>query len=159
MLEADVLDLIPVNGRCSVEREVFPALACTGQLFGFAHDVYWLDTGRPESLLQANEDIFAGRRPGVVAVDHPDVTVAPSATVIGTALPAGSSIASDATVIDSVLLDGARIGPGAVVRRSLVGRMAVVASGSQVDNTVLGDGARTEPGEQLDQARRPEQQV
>jgi mannose-1-phosphate guanylyltransferase len=48
------------EGRVSVERETFPALAAAGELFAMVDESYWLDTGTPQHYLQANVDILKG---------------------------------------------------------------------------------------------------
>ncbi|HXW34671.1 MAG TPA: nucleotidyltransferase family protein, partial [Acidimicrobiales bacterium] len=45
VLEPEVLELIKSTGRVSIEREVFPEIAASGELYGLASDAYWLDTG------------------------------------------------------------------------------------------------------------------
>jgi len=49
-------------GRVSVERDTFPALAAAGELFAMVDGAYWLDTGTPQTYLQANVDILNGRQ-------------------------------------------------------------------------------------------------
>ena len=87
-----MLDAVPAGRRVSVERETFPALAASGELFGVATDDYWLDIGRPELLLQANLDRLAGYYDaglvddGAVAYGvHPQASVDPTASVCATA--------------------------------------------------------------------------
>ncbi|MBS1838415.1 MAG: NDP-sugar synthase, partial [Actinobacteria bacterium] len=62
VLEPEVLDLVPLGARCSIEREVFPALVERGQLFGLESSAYWIDAGTPESYLQAHLDLIDGLR-------------------------------------------------------------------------------------------------
>jgi D-glycero-D-manno-heptose 1,7-bisphosphate phosphatase len=48
--------------RCSLERDVLPALARTGQLCGIASDGYFIDIGLPEDLARAQREIPQRRR-------------------------------------------------------------------------------------------------
>ncbi|HEY1762604.1 MAG TPA: NDP-sugar synthase, partial [Acidimicrobiales bacterium] len=61
VLEPRALDRIAREGRVSIERETFPALAAAGTLFAMADHAYWLDTGTPRLYLQANVDVLKGR--------------------------------------------------------------------------------------------------
>ena len=60
VFEPRALDRIAADGRVSVERETFPALAAAGTLFAMADHAYWLDTGTPQLYLQANIDMLEG---------------------------------------------------------------------------------------------------
>ncbi|MFV1992112.1 MAG: NDP-sugar synthase, partial [Acidimicrobiales bacterium] len=57
VLEPSVLDVIPAGRAVSIERETFPYLVDSGGLFANQSDAYWIDTGTPETLLQANFDM------------------------------------------------------------------------------------------------------
>ena len=58
VLEPSVIDRIPHLRRTSVEREVFPAMAAEGRLAAMVTDDYWIDTGRPDTYLQANLEYY-----------------------------------------------------------------------------------------------------
>jgi D-glycero-D-manno-heptose 1,7-bisphosphate phosphatase len=73
----EILDAVP-SGSCSIEEDVFPALATQKRLAGRVYDAYFLDIGLPETLSQAQVDLPAWRRrpavffdrDGVINVDH-----------------------------------------------------------------------------------------
>ncbi len=154
--EPGLIDRIPIDTVMSVEREIFPVLVDEGKLFAVATDDYWLDTGRPDLYLQANTDLFAGRR------NQPYVAVASGAMVADSAMVVASMIASgvtvgDRTVIrDSVLLAGAHIGDGAVIERSIV--MGVVGEGAMLVDCVVGAEGRVAAHSDLVSVRCPEPQ-
>ncbi len=52
-----VLDLIEKDKNVSLEREIFPFLTKQNQLYGFIHDGYFMDIGRPESYSKFKQDI------------------------------------------------------------------------------------------------------
>jgi mannose-1-phosphate guanylyltransferase len=181
VLEPSVLDHIPEGRRVSIEREVFPVLAAAGTLYGFESSEYWTDTGTPLQYLEAQLDLFSGRRhgppaPGAVSrggvwtmgevdlgsgvaarslVGH-GASVADDASVQGSVVGSRCRVYSGARVVDSVLLPGSVVGKGAVVDHSILGRDAQVGDGAEVTGvSVLGDGYVVEPGDRLDGARLP----
>ena len=157
VLEPSVLDRIQSGRRVSVEREVFPAMAADGALFGYQSTAYWVDTGTPEAYLGVQLDILDGVRgpslPGVdvkATVDGADV----DRSVVGP----GAVVAAGARVVDSVVMAGASIGEGAVVEGSLVGSGATVGRDARLlELTVVGHGGAVEAGERLVATRRPDE--
>jgi mannose-1-phosphate guanylyltransferase len=156
VLEASVLDLVPVGARVSIEREVFPILAAEGSLVGHSTNDYWLDTGRPEQYLQANTDLVIGR-PGVTSPScaPDDAHVADSATVTSSIIGHGCSVGGDASIIGSVLLDNVRVDHGSRISASILGRGAKVGAGASLQGVVLGDDAVVADGEHLVDTKRP----
>lgn len=182
VLEPSVLDRIPEGRRVSIEREVFPALAAAGTVYGFSSPDYWTDTGTPLLYLQAQLDLISGRRRGPPApgarsgangtwtLDDarlgPGVRdntfvgegaqVALDASVQRSVVGAGCRVDPGARITDSVLLAGSEVGKGAVVSRSILGRDARVGEGAELSGvTVIGDGYEVEAGAVLDGARLP----
>ncbi len=159
VLEPEVLELIAPEGRVSIERETFPALAAEGRLYGYEVETYWVDAGTPETYLQAQLDLIDGHRagqPSVIAVAaHAEVGA--DAKVEHAVVMAGAAVADGAAVLDSAVLPGARIEAGATVRDSIIGPQAVVGADAVVEaGSVVGDRAVVAPGEVLTAARRPE---
>jgi mannose-1-phosphate guanylyltransferase len=182
VLEPSVLDHIPAGRRVSIEREVFPALAAAGSVYGVASEAYWLDAGTPEAYMQAQSDLLDGTRVGVPAPGarrladgvwglgspriegevRPSSFVGDGAVVAGGALVSasvmgtGSVVASGAVVEGSVLLPGARVDTGARVSDSIVGHNAVVSEGCLLsDLTVVGDDVVVPAATRLIAARVP----
>jgi mannose-1-phosphate guanylyltransferase len=183
VLEPEVLDRIPEGRRVSIEREVFPALASAGALYGFKSADYWTDTGTPRQYLDAQLDLITGRRPGppapgarrgpndvwtVGAVDLPasaqgpamvgdGAQVAKGACVEGSVIGARSRIEAGARIHGSVLLPGVHVAEGAIVTRSILGKGVTVGKGAEVTGlSVLGDGYAVEAGARLEGARVPQ---
>ena len=158
VLEPSVLQRIPPGRRVSVEREVFPAMADAGTLFGFRSECYWVDTGTPETYLDVQLDLMDGvRGPARSSVDDA-AEVHTGAVVRRSVIGPGAVVAEGARVCDSVVMAGSNIGEGAVVDGSLVGRNATVGHDAQVLGlSVVGHGAEVVAGERLDGDRRPEQ--
>jgi mannose-1-phosphate guanylyltransferase len=157
VLEPDVLDLVPVGRRVSIERETFPRLVADGTLYAMATDDYWLDTGRPEMYIQANLDLVAGVRSWTSAeAIAVGANIGLDTTIEQSVIGSGASVAEGARVAGSVVLPGAKIGRGATVTHSAIGPDAVVGEGADVATSVLGAGAVVAPGEIVVGARRPE---
>ena len=153
VLEPTVLDRIADDRRVSIERETFPVLAEEGRLFALASDAYWIDTGTPETYLQANLDVIGDGPPLVADSAHVDSDATVTRAVIG----AGCRVDARAAVTDSVLIDGARVGEGAIVSRSMVGPGAVIGAGARLEAlSVIGAGQHVPAGSALSGARVPE---
>ncbi|HJL77077.1 MAG TPA: NDP-sugar synthase, partial [Acidimicrobiales bacterium] len=115
VLEPSVLQRIPPGRRVSVEREVFPAMADSGTLFGFRSECYWVDTGTPETYLDVQLDLMDGvRGPARSSVDDA-AEVHTGAVVRRSVIGPGAVVAEGARVCDSVVMAGSNIGEGAVV--------------------------------------------
>jgi mannose-1-phosphate guanylyltransferase len=182
VLEPEVLDLVPEGQAVSIEREVFPALAAEGAVYGIALPGYWLDIGTPESYLQAHRDvlerIFSTRvgealGPDFTLVDEtaevhsgaklvPPVYVGPGAVVeegarLGSlaVLGAGATLAARGVVENAVVGARTRIGEGASVVGSVVGDDAELGAGCELHNlAVVGPGANVGAGNVLDHGLR-----
>lgn len=155
VFEPEVLDLIPSGRKVSVERETFPILVESGNLFAMATNDYWIDTGRPETYLQANLDVLDGLRATVRAeMVARDAHVSPGARISRSLVSGGATVDDGAAVIDSVVLPGAHISAQSTVRSSLV--MGFVGPGATIDDCVIGSEGRVEPDATMSHARVPD---
>lgn len=148
VLEASVLDLIEPDCRISVERDTFPRLVARRALAALATDDYWIDAGRPQTYLQANLDLIAGRcgHVDVPAVD-PDASVDGSASIVESLVGAGVRVGPEAVVARCVLLPGATVEAGATVADSIIA--GVVGAGARVSAGVIGATYRVPAGAEL----------
>ena len=158
VFEPSVIDRIEPGRRVSVEREVFPAMADEGVLYGLRSEAYWVDTGTPETYLGVQLDLLDGvRGPARSGVDDA-AEIHPGATVRRSVIGPGAVVAEGSRVCDSVVMAGSRIGEGAVVDGSLVGRNATIGPDAQVLGlSVVGHGTEVVAGEHLTGDCRPEQ--
>jgi mannose-1-phosphate guanylyltransferase len=155
VLSPQVFDYIPKGKQCSMEREVFPALAREQKLFGHMVEGLWMDIGKPEEYLLTNKIILdnftktnqleAPKKVKVkmpVAIDKGVVvgenTVIGPYTVLGKNVVVGNNVQicnsvvfPDAEICDNVVVDGAVIGEGAVI-----GKNAQINSGCIVADQV-----------------------
>ncbi|MBS1848100.1 MAG: NDP-sugar synthase [Actinobacteria bacterium] len=157
VLEPSVIDRIDPGRRVSIERETFPELVRTGELYAFVSDTYWIDTGTPANYLQAQLDLLDGRRGAPVPGVDPGARLASGTTIQRSVISDRVEVGVDAKVIDSVVMAGATIGDGAEIVGSIIGPGARIGAGAHVgDTSVIGVDAVVDPGEFLDGIRRPE---
>ena len=155
VFEPTVLDHVAAGRRVSVEREVFPAMAQAGSLFAWESDDYWVDTGTPETYLQAQLDFLDGQRgPAHCGLDQ---TAVIKGTVERSEIGANCMVETGAVVRNSVLLAGAHIAAGARVEDAIIGWGSTVGEGATVRNlSVVGHSATVPAGSMLDGERLPE---
>ncbi len=154
LLSPSVVARIPTGVQCSIEREIFPLIAADGALYGFPGNAYWRDIGTPESYLEANVDVLAGRvrteTTGIIdgLYRGPGARVDVAAQVrASVTLGADSAVEAGATIGRCVIGARAHVGRGAVVEDSIVGEGVVIAEGARVQaGMVIGDGARIAAG-------------
>jgi mannose-1-phosphate guanylyltransferase len=156
ILDPAVIDRIPGGRKVSIERETFPQLVAEGSLFAVPDESYWIDAGLPETYLQVQLDLVAGRCGPAEAAVAEGADVAADAVVERSVILAGARVCPGAEVRGSLLLPGAQVGDGAVIEGSILGPGSVVGSGAAVrDLTVLGEGVTVEDGTELSGARLP----
>jgi mannose-1-phosphate guanylyltransferase len=127
IFEPSVIERIARSGRVSVERDTFPALAEEGKLFAMPDDAYWIDTGTPQTYLQANIDIL-NQRDGEEngSWRHPTSTVDASATLINAVVDRDCCVGANVVLENVVLMPGAVIEEGSNVSWSIIGPEAVI---------------------------------
>lgn len=133
VLEPSVIARVPLNAKVSIERVVFPDMVSSGSLFAIATDDAWVDTGRPETFLEANMSMVDAA--GVAIID-PSARIASDAIVERSVVGAGAVIGAGARVRDSVVFAGANIGDDAVVDSGLV--MGTVGAHAVTRGVVVG---------------------
>jgi mannose-1-phosphate guanylyltransferase len=147
VLEPAVLDRIPENQKMSIERVVFPAMVADGRLAAMATDDYWIDTGRPDTYLQANLDLIDGSRSRILSSVGVNAHVAASASITHSVIGDNCVVEDGCVVSDSVLLPGAHIGARVRLERSLV--MGSVGDGASLVDCVVGLDGHVSPNASL----------
>ena len=142
LIERDVLSNLS-SDKHSMEREVFPGLAETGEMAGLAFTGYFVDAGTPDSFIEAAQVCIANGRhdTGHIQGDcwFGDESVC-LGEVSGSAIGPESTIGEGASLVDCVVLEGARIGARAKLNRCLVGMGATISEDSELSDLVLGHG-------------------
>lgn len=151
-LDPSVLDRIEPGRKTSLESEVYEAMAANGEaIYGFPFEGYWVDCGRPKTVLEAHRvylDAHGERR----ALGQ-DVEIDPKATVEGYALGDGCRVGPGARVVRSCLLPGVEVQEDALVEDSILGEGVVIEAGANLRNAVVGDFAVVETGARITDQR------
>ena len=126
LLELEILEMIPAEQKISIERDIYPKVAGKG-LHGFPFEGYFIDSGTPESYLEANFKSIGNN---------------------GTASHTGASIRGSVMIHENAKLKHCIIGPSAIIGPDVklekcVIRNSVILSevngyGSVIENSIIG---------------------
>jgi len=150
VLEPSVIDRVPVGGKLSIERVVFPEMVAYGSLYAIPTDDSWVDTGRPETFLAANMSAVAAA--GGSIIDSAAV-VGAGAVVVDSVVGARAVVGAGARVVGSVVFPGAAVGDGAHLEAGLV--MGRVGEGAVARDVVVGEDGVIEPNARVAGAKVP----
>ena len=122
LLEPEILKMIPPNQKISIERDIYPKVAGNG-LYGFPFEGYFIDSGTPESYLEANFKCIEKD---------------------GTAVHKGASIRGPSLIHENAELQDCIIGPNAIIGSEVkmekcVVRKSVILSGVNIYGSVIED--------------------
>lgn len=137
VLEPSVLERIELR-ECSIEREIFPAMASEGQLHVFDLKGFWMDIGQPADYIKGQ---------GMYLTHHQNISLDPGSfstennVVIGRNVKMGKNV----QVSNSAIFDNAEIGDDVVIRDSIIGWNVRIEDGASINNcSVLGFAANVE---------------
>ena len=147
VLEPSVLKRMPVGQKLSIERVVFPQMVSEGKLAAMPTSDYWIDTGRPDTYLQANLDLIDGTRSHILSSIAPHCSIDASASIVHTVIGEGSTVGAQCVVSDSVLLPGSHVGQRVRLERCLV--MGEVGDDASLTDCVIGVDGVVAPGSVL----------
>jgi mannose-1-phosphate guanylyltransferase len=126
LLEPEILEMIPPNQKVSIERDIYPKVAGNG-LYGFPFEGYFIDSGTPESYLEANFKCIGKD---------------------GTAIHKGANIRGPSLIHKNAELQDCIIGPNAIIGSDVkmekcVVRKSVILSyvnsyGSVIEDSIIG---------------------
>ncbi len=153
VLEPSVLDRMPHLQKLSIERVVFPQMVAEGRLAAMATHDYWIDTGRPDTYLQANLDLIDGTRSHILSSVAAHSSIDASASVVHSVIGERCTIGAQCVINDSVLLPGAHIGNRVRLERSLV--MGHVGDDAVLVDCVVGADGIIAAGQQMSGAKIP----
>ena len=142
IMNQEILGRIPRGRKVSTERDVFPALARDGTLYGYKFDGMWVDIGVPEDFYLANRmmlDRLASDRPLLgknAAVHEKARVVAPSAIGDSSRIGEDSVIGPYAVIGRNV-----EVSKGSSIDRSIIFQDAVIDSFTSIRGAIVGEGA------------------
>jgi mannose-1-phosphate guanylyltransferase len=169
VLEGSVAERIEPGRAVSFEREVFPAMAAEGVLYGHMAEGYWIDIGTPERYLEATYDLLA-RRVGsrLPPSDETGSLIYAGSITSGARIGPQSVVGSHCVVGErsvverSVLHDNVRVGRDCTIESAVVAQDVRVGDGARIaEGAIVGAGAVVEPGAAVEPGARvqPEETV
>ena len=150
VLEPSVIDRVPVGGKLSIERVVFPEMVASASLYAIPTDDAWIDTGRPETFLAAN--MSAVEAAGSSIID-PSAVIGAGAIVERSVVGARAVVGAGARIVGSVIFPSAAVGDAAVVESGLV--MGRVGAGAVAREVVVGEDGVIDAGATVAGAKIP----
>ncbi|MBH33224.1 MAG: hypothetical protein CMB75_02340 [Euryarchaeota archaeon] len=139
LLEREVIDQMP-DGPHSIEREVFPSIAKSGNMGGFCYTGRFIDAGTPSSYLDAmrtaisDGSFYRGKVLGTTWSMSDGVD---SSTADYSAIGQGCTIGQNTVVKSSAILDGASIGSNCHIERCLIGKGAEIGDNVRMIDQVV----------------------
>ncbi len=138
-----IFGYIPEGKRVSTEREIFPALAAEGALYGYEVKGLWVDIGLPEDYLTANRLLLSRPDVGGVAegakIDERAKVISPVHVGTGVEVGADSVIGPYTSLGDDVY-----VGKGCRIEASIIFPGAMIGDHTSIRNAIVGENATIE---------------
>ena len=128
--------------ECSIEREVFPAMACEGQLRVFDLSGFWMDIGQPADYIRG-QGMYLRHHNLQTSVHDPATGMlsVQDNVVVGRNVTIGKNVA----ISNSTIFDNVEIGDNVTIRDSIVGWNAKINDNATINTCcVLGYAAVVE---------------
>ena len=141
VLEPEILNYIPEGQRVSIEREVFPKLATKKKLYAYNFEGLWMDIGKHEDYLRANQLLLDAQVKksfktkladigGGVEIENP--------VVIGKDVKIGEKSKIGPYV---AIGDGVAVGKGVCIENSIIFPNAIISDFTSIKSAIIGEGA------------------
>lgn len=163
IIEPEILDYIPEGEPYDFAKQLFPKLLENGiKIHGYVGEGSWLDTGRPNDMIRANQIMtekygysysdkgFSGkliinssprhftgseiRGPSYIGEG---VAAMAGSTIEGSAVYDGVQIGHDVSIQDSILMDGVKVLDGAKIYKSVIMKGTVIGENCEIHESVL----------------------
>ena len=136
VLSPQIYQYIPKGQAVSMERDVFPKLAAEGKLFGHIFEGIWMDIGKPDEYLAANNRIL-----DLAAATQKRQKIAHSQLNKPVALDSRVSVGKK-SVIGPYATIGKNtvIGQGAQISNSIIFPHASIGDFCTIDGAIIGEG-------------------
>ncbi|KAM0671730.1 GDP-mannose pyrophosphorylase [Ordospora colligata] len=151
ILESSVLDIIELK-ECSIEREIFPAMAVEKELQVFDLKGFWMDIGQPADYIKA-QGLYLKHIQGSDAVEDLRCCISiENNVVIGKNVKMGRNV----TIINSTVFDNVEIGDNVIIKDSIIGWCTKIGEdASVVGFSVLGYATMVQKSTTLESVKMP----
>jgi len=151
IMEAEVLNSIPMHTMFSFEHQVFPPLLQEGEpIYAFPSSCYWMDIGTPQKYQQLNRDLLNGKSDQFSFNGKIRVSIGENSNVHRSAEIAGPVVTGNSCTIGHkvklnktvVIGDGSTIGDGAIVEDSIIWHNVEIEPGAIVKHSIIANDCR-----------------
>ena len=163
VIEPEILNFIPLNKPYDFGRQLFPELLKSGfKVYGFKASGTWLDTGRPNDMITANQ-IMTKKYGSKIKTENVDGTVimpqnatglkngiikgstyigngvnlGKNSTVTSSAIYDNVTIGSNVEIVDSMIMDSVKIMDGTKIYKSVIMRQTSIGENCEINQSVL----------------------
>jgi len=141
VLSPGIFNYISSGRRVSIEREVFPALARDGRLFGYRFEGQWIDVGEPSDFLKGNRLLLDSEfRNSYIAesssIDERAHITNPAAVGQHVKVGARSRIGPHVSLSEEVV-----VGENVRIRNSVVFPGAIISDFASIEGAIIGEQA------------------
>ena len=139
LMEREVIEEMP-DCPHSIEREVFPSIAKSGNMGGFCYAGRFIDAGTPSSYLDAMRAAIEDgsfNQGEVTGTTWSMSDIGDSFAIASSAIGHGCTIGQNTVVRSSAILDGASIGSNCHIEGCLIGRDAVIGDNVRMIDEVV----------------------
>lgn len=165
IMEPEIIDHIPSGVQYDFAKQLFPKLLMESEkIYGYVGKGTWLDTGRPNDMIRANQImtekygsesvnpkikgnvIIKSRKveseSSGVEIEGPtyigeNVAIGKNAVIRRSAIYDGVTIGDNVQISDSILMDSTRVKDGTEINKSVIMRQTTIGEDCQIHESVL----------------------
>ncbi|CAI5446975.1 unnamed protein product [Caenorhabditis angaria] len=139
IFDSAILDRIPLRPT-SIEKEIFPAMATSHNLYAFVLPGFWMDVGQPKDFLKGMSLFLAHKRATAPEELSTGAAIHESAKIQGNVLVDPTASVGENCVIGPNVVIGprVRIEKGACIRKSTILSDSTIANFSWVSGSIIG---------------------
>lgn len=165
IMEPEIIDHIPPGTQYDFAKQLFPKLLKESEkIYGYVGKGTWLDTGRPNDMIRANQImtekygtssntanikgkiIIKSRKVGAgdsdTLIEGPtyigeNVTIGNNAVIRRSAVYDGAVIGDNVEITDSILMESVRVKDGTKIDRSVIMKQTTIGENCEIHESVL----------------------
>lgn len=163
IVEPEILDYIPSGEPYDFAKQLFPKLLENGvRMHGYVGEGTWLDTGRPNDMIRANqlmtekygynyaENSVKGKLIVNSSLRHftgstltgpsyigEGVEALPGSSIEASAIYDGVAIGKDVEIKDSILMAGVKVLDGSKIHKSVIMKGTIIGENCEIHESVL----------------------